>query len=117
MLMRHSIALDNLSRTIPPIDLAQKVALLHAPFKGTSLFRAELAKLQKANKERASSLTVFPAPAASSQSYTTKSYTGRGRSFRNGGSSYRRGGRDRDRSALSATTTKPSKSVERSDHH
>ena len=38
MLMRHSVALDDLSRTIPLIDLDQKVALLHAPFKGTTLF-------------------------------------------------------------------------------
>ena len=36
MLMRRSIALENLSRTIPPIDEDQKVALLHAPFKGTT---------------------------------------------------------------------------------
>ena len=57
--MCHSVALDNLSRTILLIDLAQKVALLHVPFKGTTLFGGELAKLQKANKERASFLTVF----------------------------------------------------------
>ena len=37
MLMRRSVALDNLSRTIPLIDSDQKVALLHAPFKGTTL--------------------------------------------------------------------------------
>ena len=79
---------------------------------GTTLFGGELAKLQKANKERASSLTVFPAPAASSQTNIAKPYTGGGRSFRKGGYSYRRGGldRDQDRSAPSATTTKPSKS-------
>ena len=35
MLMRNSIALDNLSRTIPPIDSGQKVALLPAIFKDT----------------------------------------------------------------------------------
>ena len=31
------MALDNLSKTIPQIDSDQKVALLHAPFKGTTL--------------------------------------------------------------------------------
>ena len=39
MLMRRSIALENLARTIPPIDEDQKVALLHAPYKGITLFR------------------------------------------------------------------------------
>ena len=38
MLMRWSFALDNLSRTIPPIDKDQKVVILQAPFKGTTLF-------------------------------------------------------------------------------
>ena len=33
MLMRRSVALDNLSKTIPPIDPDQWVALLYAPFK------------------------------------------------------------------------------------
>ena len=37
MLKRRPIALHNLSRTIPPIDEDQKVALLNAPFKGTTL--------------------------------------------------------------------------------
>ena len=45
MLMCRSVALDNLSRTIPPIDSDQKVALLHAPFKVTTLYGGELAKL------------------------------------------------------------------------
>ena len=36
MLMHNSIALDNLSRTIPPIDSGQKVALLPATFKDTT---------------------------------------------------------------------------------
>ena len=71
MLMHRSVALDNLSKTIPLIDPGQKVALLQAPFKGTTLFRGELAKLYRANnKERASSVTVYPA--ATPQSYTTK---------------------------------------------
>ena len=61
MLMCSSMALDNLSRTIPPIDSDQKVALLHAPFKGTTHFGGKLAKLHRANKECASSVTVYPA--------------------------------------------------------
>ena len=64
MLIRGSIALENLSRTISLIDEDQKVAFLHAPFKGTTLFRGELVKLQKANTERASALTMFPTPGA-----------------------------------------------------
>ena len=58
------------------------------PFSG-----GELAKMYRANKERASSVTVYPA--APPQSYTTKLYTGHGRSFKKGGS-YRRSGGDRD---------------------
>ena len=85
--------MENLSRTIPPIDSDQKVALLLAPFKGTTLFRGELAKLQKANKERASSLTVKLQQHPLRLTPLSLSYTGRGRSFRKGGSSYRRGGR------------------------
>ena len=64
MLMRSSIALKNLSQTISLIDEDQKIALLCAPFKGTSLFGGELAKLQKANTERGSALTVFQASSA-----------------------------------------------------
>ena len=67
MLMHHSVALDNLSPTIPPLDSDQKFAFFNGPFKGTTLFGGELAKLQKANKEHVSSLTVYLAPAASSQ--------------------------------------------------
>ena len=48
MLLYRSIALDCLRRTLPPIDEDQKLALLHAPFKGTTLFGGELAKLQEA---------------------------------------------------------------------
>ena len=39
MLMRRSVALNNLSGTSPQIDSDQKVALLYTPFKGTTLFR------------------------------------------------------------------------------
>ena len=49
--------LENLSKTIPPIDSDQRVALLHAPFKGTTLFGGELARLYRANKKPASSVT------------------------------------------------------------
>ena len=44
MLIRRSVALDNLSQTIPSIDEDQKVALLQAPFKGTTLFGGEFSK-------------------------------------------------------------------------
>ena len=62
MLLRCSVALDCLERTLPPIDEDQKLALLHAPFKGTTLFGGELAKLQEANMKRAATFTVFPQP-------------------------------------------------------
>ena len=74
------MALDDLSKTIPPIDSDQGVALLHAPFKGTTLFGGELAKIYRANKEHASSVTVYPA--ALPQTYSTKPYTGCGKSLR-----------------------------------
>ena len=83
-LMCRSVALDNMSKTIPPVDSNQKAALLHEPFKGTTLYRGKLAKLHRANKEHGSSVTVYLA--ATPQSYFTKSYPGRGRSFRKGGS-------------------------------
>ena len=110
MLMCRSVALDNLSKTIPLIDSDQRVALLHAPFKGTTLFGSELTKIYRANKECASSVTVYWA--APPETYSTKPYTGHGKSFKKGGSSYRRGGRDscQSRSTPSATVTKPSKS-------
>ena len=112
ILMRHSVALDHLSKTIPPIDSDQRVALLHAPFKGTTVFGGELAKIYRANKERASYVTLYPA--APPQTYSTKPCTGRGKSFKKGSSSNRRGGRDRDqsRSTCSATVIKPSKSAD-----
>ena len=67
--MRRSLALDNLSRTIPSIDSDQRVALLHTPFKGTTyLFRGELAiQLQK----RARYLTVFPSKSGDGQATMT----------------------------------------------
>ena len=72
MLLRRSIALDCLRRILPPIDDDQKLALLHAPFKGTTLFGGELAKLQEANTKRAATFTVFPQPTAPPASYSTQ---------------------------------------------
>ena len=81
MLLRCSIALDFLRRTLPPIVDNQKLALLHAPFKGTTLFGGELSKLQEANTKLAATFTVFPQPTAPPASYSTRPYVGRGRSF------------------------------------
>ena len=67
MLLRRSIALDCLERTLPPLDEDQKLALLHAPFKGTTLFGGELAKLQEANTKRAA--TLIRVPSANSALY------------------------------------------------
>ena len=67
----RSIALDCLERTLPPIDEDQKLALLHAPFKGTTLFGGELAKLQEANTKRAATFTEFPQPTVPPTSYST----------------------------------------------
>ena len=58
MLLRRSIALDCLRRTLLPIDEDQKLARLHAPFKGTTLFGGELAKLQEANTKCAATFSV-----------------------------------------------------------
>ena len=112
MLIHHSIALGNLSKTIPPIDEDQKVALLHAPFKDTTLFGGELAKLQKANMKHDSALTKFTAPAAPPPTYAPEPYTGRGKSFKRGSYSYKRGGwdKDHDKSTPLATVTKTPKS-------
>ena len=82
MLLHRSIALDCLERTLPPIDQDQKLALLHAPFRGTTLFGGELAKLQEANTKRAATFTVFPQPTAPPTSYSAHPYAGRGKSFR-----------------------------------
>ena len=107
-IMHRTVTLDNLSKTIPRIDPDQKMALHHAPFKGTTLFGGKLARMYRANKECTSSVTVYPT--APPQSYITKPYPGRGRSFRKGGSSYRRSGRDRhqNRSTPSSSVIRPS---------
>ena len=110
MLLRRSIAHDCLRRTLPPIDEDQKLALLHAPFKGTTLFGGELAKLHEANTKRAATFTVFPQPTANSANGAL--YVGRGRSF-NGKKGFKKpGGRGRGqgRSAPSATTARPGQS-------
>ena len=108
MLLRRSIALDCLERTLPPIDEDQKLALLHAPFKGTTLFGGELAKLQEANTKRAATFTVFPQPTAPSTSYSARPYVGRGKSFKDKKGFKRPGGQGR--SAPSATITRPGQS-------
>ena len=71
MLLHRSIALDNL------IDEDQGLALLyhvHAPFKGTTLFGGELAKLQEANTKHAATFTVFPMPLAPPVLYSSRLY-------------------------------------------
>ena len=60
MLLRRSIAIHCLRRTLPPIDDDQKLALLHAPFKGTTLFGGELAKLQEAKNKACCHLHTVP---------------------------------------------------------
>ena len=112
MLLRSSIALDCLERTLTPIDEDQKLALLHAPFKGTTLFGRELAKLQEANTKRAATFTVFPQPTAPSTSYSACPYVGHGKSFKDKKGFKKPGGRGRGqgRSAPSATITRPGQS-------
>ena len=110
MLLRRSIALDCLERTLPPIDQDQKLALLHAPFKGTTLFGGELAKLQEANTKRSATFTVFPQPTAPPTSYSTRPYAGRGKSFRDKKGFKKPGGRGQGRSAPTTTITRPGQS-------
>ena len=114
MLLRRSIALDCLRRTLPPIDDDQKLALLHAPFKGTTLFGGELARLQEANTKRAATFNVFPQPTAPPASYSTRPYVGRGRSYKDRRGYKKSGGRGRGqgRSTPSAMSTKPGQSKE-----
>ena len=114
MLLRCLIALENLKKTNPMIDEDQKVALLHAPFTGTTLFGGELAKLQEVNTKRANAITVFP-PTAPPVSYSSQLYVRRGRNFnysdRRGGYCRRGGGQGRGqgRSTPNATNTTKSK--------
>ena len=92
----------------------QKLALLHAPFKGTTLFGGELVKLQEANTKRAATFTVFPQPTAPPASYSTRPYVGRGSGFNDRKGFEKPGGRGRGqgRSTPSATSTKPGQSKE-----
>ena len=110
MLLRRSIALDCLERTLIPIDEDQKLALLHAPFKGTTLYGGELAKLQEANTKRAATFTVFPQPTAPPPSYSTRPYAGK--SFKDKKGFKKPGGRGRGqgRSAPTATIMRPGQS-------
>ena len=73
MLLHRSIVLDNLRKTLPPIGEDQRLALLHAPFTGTTLSRGELVKLQEVNTKRAATFTVFPItkPGQSKEDQTT----------------------------------------------
>ena len=103
-------ALDCLERTLPPIDEDQKLALLHAPFKGTTRFGGELARLQEANTKRAATFTVFPQSTAPPTSYSTRPYAGK--SFKDKKGFKKPGGRGRGqgRSAPTATITRPGQS-------
>ena len=75
------IALDCLRKTLPPTDEDQRLTVLHAPFKGTTLFGGELAKLQEGNMNRAATFAVFPMTAAPPVSYSYRPYVGRGKRF------------------------------------
>ena len=110
LLLRPSIVLYCLERTLPPIDEDQKLALLHAPFNGTTLFGGELA--QEANTKRAATFTVFPQPTASSTSYSAQPYVGCGKSFKDKKGFRKPGGKGRGqgRSAPSATIMRPDQS-------
>ena len=96
------------------IDEGERLALLHAPFKGTTLFGGELVKLQEANTKCAATFAVFPTPMAPPVSYTSRLYVGRGNSFsdRRGSRKPSNRGRGQGRSTLSATSTRPGQSKE-----
>ena len=114
MLLCRSIALDCLRKTLPPIDEDQRLALLHAPFKGTTLFGGESAKLQEANTKRAVTFAVFPTPTAPPVSYSSRPYVGRGKSFsdRKGSKKLSGLGRGQGRPMPTATITTPGQSKE-----
>ena len=110
MLLHRLIALENLKKTQLLIDEDQKLALLHAPFTGTTLFGGEYCK-----RKRSNAVTVF-LPSAPSVSSSSRPYVGRGRNFsysdRRVGYS-RRGcgqGRGQGRSTPSLTNTNSIKS-------
>ena len=109
MLLRRSIALDCLRKTLPLIDEDQRLTLLHAPFKGTTLFGGELSKLQEANTKRAVTFAVFPTPTA-----PPVSYVARGKSFsdRKGPKKPSGRGKGQGRPMPTATITRPGQSRE-----
>ena len=94
----------------PSIDEDQKAKLLHASFKGPTLFRGALARLQKLNMEWVKTLTVFPHPVTHLIWYSIQPYMGCGPWIYKRGSSGRwMGGSKQEKSVPSATATKPSK--------
>ena len=105
MLLRRSIALDCLRKTLPPIDEDQRLTLLHAPFKGTTLFRGEMAKLQEANTKRTATFAVFPTPTAPPVSYSSRPYVGRGNSFSDRKGPKKPSGRGKGQGRPLSTTT------------
>ena len=98
--LRHSVALDNLKNTLPLIDEDQRLALLHAPLKGTTLFGGETPR-----SEHKASCDIYCVPYANSAPF---SYSSDRRGSRR--SSGR--GRGQDRSMPSTTITKPGQSKE-----
>ena len=70
--------MENLLSRVPLVDEEQKIDLLHAPFKGHTLFIGA-ASVQKENMEQSKTLTVFAHLAVSSSSY--QPYMGQGRSW------------------------------------
>ena len=113
MLLLRSIALDCLRKTLPPIDEDQRLTLLHAPFKGTTLFGGELAKLQEANTKRAVTFAVFPTPAAPPVSYS-RPYVRQEKSFSDRKGPKKPSGRGRGQGSPmpTATITRPGQSKE-----
>ena len=111
MLLRRSIALDCLRRTLPPIDEDQKLALLHAPFKGSTLFGGSWPSYRKRTR---SVLPPSPCSLSAPCIFSTRPYVGQGKSFNNRKGFKKPGGRGRGqgRSMTSATSTKPGQSKE-----
>ena len=114
MLLHHTIALDVLRKTLPPIDEDQRLALLHAPSKGTTLFGGELVKLQEAKTKQAATFTVFLTPIAPPVSYSSHPYVRRGKNLdfsdRRGSRSSSGWGRGQSRFMPTATITEPGQS-------
>ena len=115
MLLRRSIALDNLSRTLPPIDEDPSLALLHAPFKGTnySVWR-RIDETPRGEHEACCHLQCVPyansAPCLllfSSVCQMREKFTDRRGSRKPGGHC-----RGQGRSTPSSTSTKPGQSKE-----